>query len=127
MLDALVAAMGNAFTAEQYLFWTRIECFTWTLADIVIVFCLIRLANTARKTLHLAPHVFSYVVLAATSPLAAFIPLAPNGGIILLIELTVTIPHFLLILYVLAKDARNFAAALHLLAKPQVASAKSSC
>ncbi len=119
MLDALINAMGNAFTPEQYLFWTRIECSAWTLADIVIVFYLIRLANRARLLLHRGPHVFSYAILAATAPLAAFIPFASTGGIILLIELAVTIPHFLIILYILAKDARNFAAALHLLAQPR--------
>ena len=118
MFDAVVYAMGNAFTPEMYLFWTRIECSAWTLADVVIVFCLIRLANAARKVLDRNPHVFSYLVLAATIPLAAFIPLAPTGGVILLIELAVTIPHFLLILYVLAKDARCFAAALHQLTQP---------
>ena len=119
MLDALLNAMGNAFTPEMYLFWTRIECSAWTLADVVIVFYLIRLANAARKVLNRDPHVFSYLVLAVTIPLAAFIPLAPTGGVILLIELAVTIPHFLLILYVLAKDARSFAAALHVLAQPR--------
>jgi hypothetical protein len=113
MFDALLNAMGNAFTPEMYLFWTRVECSVWTLADVVIVFCLIRLANAARKVLDRDPHVFSYLILAATIPLAAFIPLAPTGGIILLIELAVTIPHFLIILYVLAKDAGCVAAALH--------------
>ena len=119
MFDAMLNAMGNAFTPEMYLFWTRIECSAWTLADVVIVFYLIRLANAARKVLDRDPHVFSYLVLAATIPLAAFIPLAPTGGIILLIELAVTIPHFLLILYVLGKDARTFAAALHFLTQPR--------
>ena len=119
MFDALLNAMGNAFTPEMYLFWTRIECSAWTLADVVIVFYLIRLANAARKVLNRDPHVFSYLILAATIPVAAFIPLAPTGGIILLIELAVTIPHFLLILYVLGKDARTFAGALHFLAQPR--------
>ena len=120
----LLNVMGNAFTAEQYLFWTRLECSVWTLADVVIVFCLIRLANASRRVLNRPAHVFSYVALAATLPLAAFIPFAPTGGIILLIELAVTIPHFLLILYVLVKDARNFAAALHVLAQPPAISAE---
>jgi len=119
MLDALLNTMGNAFTPEMYLFWTRLECSAWTLADVVIVFYLIRLANAARRVLNQDPHVFSYLVLAATIPLAAFIPFAPTGGVILLIELAVTIPHFLLILYVLAKDAGCFAAALHQLTQPR--------
>ena len=119
MLDTLLNAIGNAFTPDQYLFWTRIECSAWSLADVLIVFYLIRLANAARKIVNRDPHVFSYLILAATIPIAAFIPLAPTGGIILLIELAVTIPHFLLILYVLTKDARHFAAALHILAQSQ--------
>ncbi|MCX5770410.1 MAG: hypothetical protein NTZ09_09085 [Candidatus Hydrogenedentes bacterium] len=117
MFDGFLQSMGNAFTPEMYLFWTRIECSAWTLSDVVIVLYLIRLANYARKVLNRDPHVFSYLILAATIPLAAFIPLAPTGGIILLIELAVTIPHFLLILYVLTKDGRTFAAALHALTR----------
>jgi hypothetical protein len=119
MLEALINAMGNSFTPQMYLFWTRIECSAWTLADVAIVFFLIRLANSARKVLGRPPHVFSYLVLAATLFPAAFIPLAPTGRIILLIELAVTVPHFLLILYLLAKDTPHFAAALHALAQPR--------
>jgi len=120
MFDALIQAMGNAFTPEMYLFWTRIQCSAWTLADLVIVFCLIRLANTARGIVKIEPHVFSYVALALTIPPAAFIPFAPNGRLILLIELAVTIPHFLLILYILAKDAKTFGMALNKLVEKVV-------
>lgn len=59
MFDGFLQSMGNAFTPEMYLFWTRIECSAWTLADVVIVFYLIRLANSARKALNRDPHVFS--------------------------------------------------------------------
>lgn len=117
MIESIIHAMGNAFSPQMYLFSTRIQCSAWTLADLLIVFCLIRLANTARTTLKLDPHVFSYALLALTIPPAAFIPIAPNGRLILLIELAVTIPHFILILYIIAKDAKTFAAALHKLMK----------
>ena len=124
MIEALIHAMGNAFTPELYMFWTRIQCCAWTMAHTVIVFYLIRVANTARGALNLEGHVMAYVVLGATVPIAAFIPFADDGGLILLIELAVTIPHFLLILYLLLKNARLFGLVLHLLYEARLSAAR---
>jgi hypothetical protein len=105
MLASWIAWMGNAFSPEQYVFWTRIECTAWTLADVVIVFYLLRIGDLARAAARRERHRVSYVVLAATLPPAAVIPLEPGGQFIFLIEVLVTVAHFLIILYALAADA----------------------
>jgi hypothetical protein len=105
-MSALIEWMGGAFSPEQYVFWTRVQCTAWTLADLVIVFYLLRLANLARVITNAKPHQFSYVLFAATLPLSALIPFLSRGSTIFLVELAVTIPHFLIILYVLASDAK---------------------
>lgn len=103
---SFVEWLGSLFSAQQYVFWTRIECTAWTLADIVIVFLLLRVGDLARAVVRRERHRIGYVVLAATIPLAAIIPLEPSGEFIFLLELVVTLPHFLIILYVLLADAR---------------------
>ena len=112
MMAAWIQWMGSQFSPEQYVFWTRIECTAWTLADILIVFGVLRIADIARAVTGIERHRISYVVLMATLPLAAAIPLEPTGPFILFLEILVTVPHFLIILYVMARDARLFAAAL---------------
>lgn len=101
MIDLFIHWMGTQFSAEAYLFWTRIQCLMWTAADVLIVFSLIRIANLGRKltgdTVHRAP----LVILGLTLLPAPLVGIAETGGIVFLIELLVTVPHFLLILYLL--------------------------
>ena len=113
----MIQWMGHAFTASDYMFWTRIQCSAWTLADLILIFYLIRTANLARHVTGARPHRVSYVILLATVPPAAAIPFTTTGIGIFLIELLVTLPHFLLIGYVLLADARQCAAALAALLK----------
>lgn len=108
----MIQWMGHAFTASDYVFWTRIECSAWTLADLLIVLYLIRMANLARRQCGVRLHSVSLGVLLATLPPSASIPFMTSGTWIFLLELAVTIPHFVLILYVLISDARHFAGAL---------------
>jgi len=99
--------LASEFSAEDYLFWSRIQGSLWTAADIVICFYLIRLANLSRRILGVRRHVLSYVVLAATLPPSAFIPVVPTSTAFLRLELAVTIPHFLIIVYVMAANLRH--------------------
>jgi hypothetical protein len=104
--------MSAHFSPEQYLFWTRWQCLAWTLADLLIVFFLIRLSNRARSVVQRRPHRFSYVVLAFTAVLAPLVLLSPSGGLLFLLELGITVPHFLLLCYLLAANIGVYAAFL---------------
>ena len=97
---------AGQFGPEQYLFWTRIQSVAWTSADLVIVFYLIRCANLARGVLERRPHRVSYVVLGMTALLAPCLFAAGSGRLIFALELVITVPHFLLILYLIAANAR---------------------
>lgn len=100
--------LGQYFDAEAYLFWTRVQCIAWTAADVVIVATLLLIANRVRASLGKHPHVYSFAVLGFTLLPAPFVVVAPTGRLIFLIELAVTVPHFLLILFVMIVNARNF-------------------
>lgn len=113
MIDAVVRWMGEHFTPEQYLFWTRIECLAWTGADLVIVYCLLRLANLARQIAGMRRHIVSFAILGLTVLLIPAVAVAPGGQLIFVLELLITMPHFVIILYVLAADAATMARALH--------------
>lgn len=106
MWPEFVEYIGTRFTQEDYLYWSRIEGSLWTLADIVIAFCLIRMGNEARGFLGVRKHRLSYVLWLCTLPAAAFIPFVQSGMTFFRLELAVTIPHFLIILYICAVDAR---------------------
>lgn len=108
----LIVSMGNAFTPEQYLFWTRIQCIAWTAADLFLLANLIRIANLCRRLNGTRNHLFSWVVLIVSVPFAILVLLAPTGASVFLLELLVTVPHFLLILYLLVANVHEFPAAL---------------
>jgi hypothetical protein len=96
--------MSSRFSPEQYLFWTRWQCLAWTLADLLIVFFLIQLSNQARGVVQRRPHRFSYAVVAFTALLLPFVPVSPSGGLLFLVELGITVPHFLLLCYLLTAN-----------------------
>ena len=106
MIQAVIMWMGSRFSPEQYIFWTRIQCTAWTLADILIVYYLLRIGDLARSFSKVERHRVSYVIWLATLPLAATIPFLTDGYHVFAVELLVTIPHFLIILYALAADGR---------------------
>lgn len=101
----LVQSIGSAFPHEQYLFWSRIEGTLWTCADMVLIVYLIRITNLFREYLGLRLHRVSYVVLGITLPFAALVPVVGDARTFYYLELAVTIPHFLLILYLCLGDA----------------------
>jgi hypothetical protein len=103
---------GDLFSPESYLFWSRIQGPAWTLADFVIVYYVLRLANLCRGVMGRRPHRFAWLVLAGTIPFAATIPFIGSGTAFFQTELVVTVTHFLIILYVLAVDVETAAEAL---------------
>jgi len=105
MIIEAIRSIGSTFSQEQYLFWTHIQGSLWTLADVVIVFYLIRITNLFRSHLGRRKHRGSYFVLAATIPFAVYLPFTSTGSTFFYLELAVTIPHFLLLLYVCIGDA----------------------
>ncbi len=119
MVREVILWMGSHFSPEQYLFWTRVQCVAWTSADLVIVFYILRIANLGRCVLKVRPHRWSYVVLAITAGGIPFIAAAGTGWRIFLLELLITVPHFLIILYVAAADFRRFPLALNALLHQQ--------
>jgi hypothetical protein len=124
MLHELILAMGRHFSPEQYLFWTHAQCLAWTAADLCVVYFLLRLANLARSLLGRRLHRGSYGVLALTALLAPLVPMAHTGWTIFVLELAITIPHFALILYVIAAAAKYIPEALRKVLDPSFASPK---
>ena len=114
MIDALMQAAAS-FTPEQYLWWTRLQCIAWTSADAVIVFALIRLANAARALQGKPPHLFPYLLLGFSLIFAPLVFIAPTGRLVFFLELLITVPHFLLILYVLAVNRNTLVATVTML------------
>lgn len=116
-MDSFILWLGHHFSPEQYLFWTRIQCLAWTAADLLIVFHLLRIANLARGIEGKPPHRFCFVILAASLLPVPGVLLARQGMIIFLLEVLITVPHFMLILYVIAADWQVCARALARLVK----------
>ena len=97
-LDALLE-IPTRFSAEQYLYWTRIQCSAWTAADALIVVLVLLLCNRVRLATGRRPHVFSFAALAVTLLFAPLIWIVGDGWSIFFVEMLITIPHFLLLLY----------------------------
>ncbi len=112
MILELVRSIGSHFSQEQYMFWSRIQGTLWTAADIVLIVYLIRTTNLFRRHLGLRLHRWTYAVLGMTLPFAALVSVVQDARAFFYLELAVTVPHFLLILYLCFGDAGNALRAL---------------
>ena len=112
MTHELILWLGQRFSPEQYLFWTRIQCIAWTAADLVIIFYLIRIANLARHMLGIPPHRIPFAILAATALAAPLLLVPQTGWRIFALEILITAPHFALILFTITANVRILADAL---------------
>ncbi|HPO16470.1 MAG TPA: hypothetical protein PLI09_23740 [Candidatus Hydrogenedentes bacterium] len=120
MIHEIILWMGRHFSPEQYLFWTRIQCFAWTCADLVIVFYMLQIANLARAIMRRRIHRIPYILWGVSMLSLPCILAAGNGMQIFRIEIIVTIPHFLIILYVIGANTRIAPAALQRIVKPEI-------
>lgn len=109
----IIRQISESLTPERYIISTRILSSLWTLADVIIVFYLIQIANLLRRYTGLAVHKIPYFILALTVPFAAMLPFAPTGFAFVKLEFAITFPHFLLIIYLLVGNANVGAAALN--------------
>lgn len=124
MIHDMILWMGHHFSPEQYLFWTRIQCLAWTSADLVIVFYLLRIMNLARAITQHPPHRIPYLIWGLSFLSLPLICAAGNGTLIFGIEVLVTIPHFMIILYVIGVNIRIAPEALHIMMGQTTAIAK---
>ncbi len=108
----LIRWIGGHFSPEAYLFWTRIQASAWTAADVVIIVFLTASINACRRSIGRKAHVVPYLLTALTLIPAAYLPVAPSGQAIFRTELMVTMPHFLMILYLLLANLGTLPAAL---------------
>jgi hypothetical protein len=113
MIHDFIAWMGSLFSPEAYLFWTRIQCLLWTAADVLIIVFLTRSANLLRVVCGAPLHRVPFIILGVSLVPVPLVVLVPTGMQLFLVELLITVPHFLLILYVLlaniAHAPRGFA------------------
>ncbi len=112
MLPDWIQQISDFFPHDVYLQWSRVQGTLWTMAGYVIIFYLLRLTNLCRSMTGRSIHRIPYVALAATIPPALILPIAPTSMALFRIELAVTVPHFLIIVYVLAANLRSAPEAL---------------
>jgi hypothetical protein len=125
MIAEWIQEISQHFTPERYMFWTRIQGTTWTCADFLIVYFLIRIGNLCRCLTLRSPEHWPYVVLALTIPLAAMLPFTRDSDSFFYISLCTTIPHFLLIIYLLWRTQKVAPEALHRLLRDRAPSPSS--
>jgi hypothetical protein len=99
-----LATLPDHFTAADYVAWSRIQATAWTAVDFVLILGLLQLSNTARPHFGRRRHVASYAILFLTLLPALALPFVPHGLALFRLELAITVPHFLLILYLIASD-----------------------
>lgn len=118
MWPEFVETVGNRFNHSDYLVWSRIAGVLWTVADAIIAFCMIYIGNLVRAYQAVRPHRFSYALLATSCLPAVYIPFVDTSAAFYRLELIITIPQYLIILYICAADARLAIHALANAARP---------
>jgi hypothetical protein len=107
------------FGSDTYMLWSRVEGTLWTAADIAIALLLIACADLCRRATGARPHRIAPLIVYASIVPSLLLPFTPTPGAFYRLELFVTIPQFLVIIYVLVANRNVALRALHLLTQPE--------
>ncbi|MFH1137226.1 MAG: hypothetical protein V1816_14235 [Pseudomonadota bacterium] len=106
-LDALFYWLAVNFTGERYLFYTKVQGLLWSLADIILVFALLKLADAIRKAAGRKTIKIRYGLLLFSALLTPLLIPARSPEHIFFIESLVCGLQFLILASTLASESRG--------------------
>ena len=106
-LDVLFHWLALNFTGERYMFYTKVQGLLWSLADVILVFTLLKLADVVRKTTGQKKIKGRYVLLYISALLTPLLIPARTPEQIFFVESIVCGIQFLILAATLASESRG--------------------
>jgi hypothetical protein len=111
-MDSLFLRIGYGFGPADYLFWTKMQLAAWSIADVALVFAVLRIIDIARSQVGKRRITIRYVFLAISAGLTLLAFVAETSGQIFAVEAVVIGMQFMILIYSIAVDRRAVLALL---------------
>jgi hypothetical protein len=111
-LESLFLKIGETFTIDHYLLYTKIQAVAWSCADILILFMLLKIASLVRQKSHRSTIRFRYFILWATAVFTPALILGDTARQIFLLESLICGVQFAVLLYTVITERRGVMAFL---------------
>lgn len=106
-LDQIFLWISVNFTAEAYLFHTKIQGIVWSLADIILVLALLRIVDLGRRKAGLKGPWVRYAFLCLTALLTPLLLFSRTRGEFFLLECIICGGQFLILLYTVVVERKR--------------------
>lgn len=106
MSEKLILLIGRSFTRAEYIRLTVMQGLIWSLADIFLVFCLLKLTNLIRSRNGKRTTVIRYLLLALSALLTPLLIFFPEPGSFFMLESIIFGIQYMILLYTLIVDSR---------------------
>jgi hypothetical protein len=108
LLDPAFLWIAARFTPEAYMVSTKVQGLVWSLADLLLVFVFLRIADTLREGQGAPPIRWRYALLAATALATPLLLFAASSRAILLLESLICGVQFLILVATLVLERARF-------------------
>ena len=78
MIEVLFRAIADGFTDDVYQRFTRVQMIAWSLADLLLVWVVLRISGYIRRAQRRPRIVFRYVLLGGSIALTPLVPLVKD-------------------------------------------------
>jgi len=106
LLETIFLWIGTNFTTEIYMLYTKLQGTLWSIADIVLVFVLLKIAGMVRKKTKKKEIVFRYLFLWFSAILTPVLIFTQTSRQFFLFESLVCGIQFLIIVYTVIPERR---------------------
>ncbi len=107
-MEKVLIYINQNFSYEIYILSTKIQGLIWTIADIILVFCVLKIINIARSSLNKEPTIFRYALLIISIALVPLLILTRSSDEFFRVESFLCGIQFLILIYTVLYDRKSF-------------------
>lgn len=106
-IDAIFLHIGDSFSRETYFLLTKIQGILWSIANTVIVFYFLKIADLIRIHNHLKQIRYRYYFLLVSAILSLFLLFTENGTIFFSLEAAIYGIQYTILLYTMILERKE--------------------
>ena len=106
-IDEIFLWLGAVFTMETYMFHTKVQGILWSVADVILILVLLRIADHTRAGTKRERIIWRYVLLCLTAVITPLLLLSKTPREFFLLESVICGTQFVILVYSIIVERRG--------------------
>lgn len=107
-MNSILIYINQNFDYQIYLIFTKIQGFLWSIADIILIFYILRIIQLSKKTLNKKPPLIRYGLIILSTLLVPLLFYTKTSREFLHLESVICGIQFIILIYTTVKDREDF-------------------